>query len=89
MPLKSSVLLLAAFLAAFSAAFAQEPDDGYAWINNCMAANMKKGASDEIAHSYCACIDHAMGDDEVNDLAGWETSNPAKVTECREAVDWK
>ncbi len=54
-----------------------------------MATNMKKGASDDVAHSYCACIDHEMGDDEVNDLAGWETSNPAKVAECREAVDWK
>jgi hypothetical protein len=30
-----------------------------------------------------------MGDDEVNDIAGWETSNPVKVAECRDAVDWK
>jgi hypothetical protein len=88
MPLKTSVLLLAACLAASSAAFAQEPDE-YAWINNCMAANMKKGASDDVAHSYCACIDHEMGDEEINDIAGWETSNPAKVAECRDAVGWK
>lgn len=88
MPLKFSVLLLAACLAA-SPAFAQEPDDEYAWINNCMAANMKKGASDDVAHSYCACIDHEMGDEEINDIAGWETSNPTKVAVCRDAVGWK
>ena len=43
-----------------------------------MAANMKKGASDDVAHSYCACIDHEMGDEEINDIAGWETSNPGE-----------
>jgi hypothetical protein len=89
MPLKIAALLLAASLAASSGAFAEDPDDGYAWINNCMAANMKKGASDDVAHSYCACIDHEMGDDEVNNIAGWETSNPVKVAECRYAVDWR
>jgi hypothetical protein len=30
-----------------------------------------------------------MGDEEINDITGWETSNPAKVAACRDAVGWK
>jgi hypothetical protein len=65
-------------------------DDGYAWINNCIARAMKLGAADDdTAHGYCACIDNAMGDEEVNDIDGWEKANPGKVEACRDAADWK
>jgi hypothetical protein len=70
-------------------AAAQDGDDGYAWITKCMADNKAKGADEDVAHDYCACIDHEMGDEEINDVAGWEKANAAKAAECRAAVDWK
>jgi hypothetical protein len=77
-------VLLAGCLAAAPLALAQAPDDGYAWLDACMADNMKKGISDDAAHSYCACIDKEMGDTEVNDRVAWEKANPGAAEECRE-----
>jgi hypothetical protein len=82
-------LLLAGCLAAVPMALAQGADDGYAWLNACMADSMKKGASDDAAHSYCACIDNEMGDAEVNDRSAWEKANPGPAEECREIAGWK
>jgi hypothetical protein len=79
-------------VAAFSTPASAEDaaDDDYAWINSCIARSMKHGAADDdTAHGYCACIDNAMGDEEVNDIDGWEKSNPAKVEVCRDAAGWK
>lgn len=78
-------------IAAFAApeAVAEDADDGYAWINSCIARNMALGADDDTAHGYCACIDNQMGDAEVNDIDGWEKANPATVEACRDSVGWK
>ena len=86
-------LLLALLLSAGmypATAIAGEADDDYAWINNCIARSMKLGAADDdTAHGYCACIDNQMGDEEVDDIAGWEKTHPGKVEACRDAAGWK
>lgn len=84
-----SLLVAVASTLVGSAAIAQEADDGFAWINNCKKLTMAKGADDETAHGYCACIDHEMGDEEINDVPGWEKANPPKVAACKAAADWK
>ena len=84
-----SLVLIGVMLLTAPPATAQQSDDGFAWINNCKALAMAKGADDETAHGYCACLDHEMGDDEINDIAGWEKSHPGKVAACKAAAEWK
>ncbi len=81
------LILVTASLFAGTPVVAQEADEPFPWMKNCKSLTMAKGADDETAHGYCACIDHEMGDDEINDIPGWEKSNPAKVAACRKAAE--
>lgn len=84
------IAMLFALCALAPAASAQGDDDPFPWMTSCKAHVTKLGAADdETAHGYCACIDNAMGDEEINDVAGWEKANPSKVAECKAAAEWK
>lgn len=83
------IALLLAITALSPSAIAQDADDPYPWVNACKERNMALGADDDTAHGYCACIDHEMGDEEVNDIESWENANPDKASQCREAAGWK
>jgi hypothetical protein len=87
---KAAVLmLLAAFLVASPAAFADTTEDDVDWINQCIKDNKKEGVTEDVVKTYCVCMNNAMGDDETKSVTEWEKSYPEETKACDKEAGWK
>lgn len=89
------ILIFAVAAASFSAGYfmANAPvyadSDDIAWIAQCEKDNMKEGASEDIVHKYCACMNNKMSSNETKSITEWEKTHPAEMAACDKESGWK
>ena len=83
------VMLLAGFVMASDAVFAQQMNaDDLKWVNQCLKDN-QGGASAEIIRKYCVCMNEKMDSNETRSITEWEKSNPRARAACDKESGWK
>jgi hypothetical protein len=75
-----AALLLVGSIVASGAAYAG-PDD-VKWIAQCMKDNSAEGATEDVIHKYCTCMDNKMSDDETKSISEWEKTHPTEMAAC-------
>ena len=83
------VMLLAGFVMASGAAFAQQMNaDDLKWVNQCLKDN-QGGASAEIIRKYCVCMNEKMDNNENQSITQWEKTHPKERAACDKESGWK
>jgi len=73
----------------FSASAAFADADDLKWIAKCMKDNAGEGASEEVVHKYCACMNDKMDSNETQSITTWEKSHPTERAACDKEAGWK
>jgi len=63
--------------------------DDVAWINKCVKDNQKEGATADVVHKWCTCMNDKMSSNETLSISAWEKGHPAEVAACDKESGWK
>ena len=85
----AALVAFTAVIALPTSVSAQSADDKK-WVAVCKKDNKDEaGATADILHKYCVCMNDKMDETEARTITEWEKKNPEARKACEKEAGWK